>query len=161
MKRILLVLVVTLGVVVAINAQPRAIGIRGGYGFEASYQHSMGDRNMLSIDAGLNFPFGLNAAATYDWIFPMSWTSKGEFNFYAGPGLTAGFNVWEGYDGNHSYGYVGIAGRGGLEYQFWFPLQLSVDYRPAIAFALGDNGSSSSFYGGALYSFAFSARYLF
>ena len=49
-------------------AQPRAIGGRIGYGFEASYQHSMGESNMISVDLGLPGFNAIEAVATYDWL---------------------------------------------------------------------------------------------
>lgn len=55
----------------AVYAQPRAIGGRIGYGLELNYQHSLGS-NMLDIDFGLPGFYGIEAAATYDWIFPIS-----------------------------------------------------------------------------------------
>ena len=70
MKKSLIVaaLIFVLGTASAI-AQPRAVGVRLGYGVEFSYQHGMGD-NMLSIDAGLPGFNGVEAAVTYDWINP-------------------------------------------------------------------------------------------
>ena len=32
-------------------------------------------------------------------------------------------------------GFVGAAGRIGIEYDFWFPLQLSIDFRPTLGVA--------------------------
>ena len=53
MKKIILVAAMVLGFAVAAVAQPRAVGLRGGWGVEASYQHSFGE-NFLQADLGLN-----------------------------------------------------------------------------------------------------------
>ncbi len=138
-------------------AQPRSIGLRFGYYYDASYQHSVGN-NFIEIDAGTWGFNQLHATAVYDFIFASpDWASKGQFNWYAGPGIGAGY-----YFGSY-YGYkpfnVGLVGQVGLEYQFWFPLILSVDYRPMIGVELYNGGTH--FYKSGFYDFAFSARYKF
>ena len=129
MKKFILVAIALLGAATLSYAQPRAIGARIGSGIEASYQHGIGEKNMISLDLGLPLvPFGLEAAATYDWLIPIkSWEHKGEWNLYAGVGAGAGFYGFYGI-----CGFAGVAGRFGAEYNFWFPLQLSLDYRPVI-----------------------------
>lgn len=143
MKKFIIVCAATLLAVVAVNAQPRAIGGRVAYGVGFSYQHSMGLDNMISVD--VDFPGyngGIGAAATYDWIFPITaWTRKGEWNWYAGAGAGFGF-AWPVVEKHEVAGIktrtsaggfnIGVAGRIGVEYNFWFPLQLSVDWRPVI-----------------------------
>ena len=158
MKKSLIVaaLLFVLGTASAI-AQPRAVGVRLGYGVEFSYQHGMGD-NMLSIDAGLPGFNGIEAAVTYDWINPfhtsIPWNNKGEWNWSLGVGGAAGF-YWGG-----SSAFVGVAGRVGVEYNFWFPLQLSVEWRPAFGPYFG---KPCGFYSGGLYAggFAIGVRYKF
>ena len=147
MKKFIIVCAATLLAVVAVNAQPRAIGGRVAYGVGFSYQHSMGLDNMISVDVDFpGYSGGIGAAATYDWIFPITaWTQKGEWNWYAGVG--AGFGVaWPevvkqemaGIKTRSSVGgfNIGVAGRIGVVYNFWFPLQLSVDWRPVIGPAI-------------------------
>jgi len=108
-------------------AQPRAIGGRLAWNIGASYQHSLGEKNMIQVD--LDFPgyyWGVQATATYNWIFPIkSWTYDGSWNWYAGVGAGLGWN-W------HRMGWAGVAGMIGVEYNFKFPLQLSLDFRPLI-----------------------------
>ncbi|MCH5244457.1 MAG: hypothetical protein J1F29_06110 [Lentimicrobiaceae bacterium] len=129
MKRSLIVAasLFILGMASAI-AQPRAVGVRIGYGVELSYQHGLGN-NMLSIDAGLPGFNGIEAAVTYDWIDPFNtkipWNEKGEWNWSLGVGAAGGW-YWKGS------AFVGVAGRVGVEYNFWFPLQLSVEWRPSF-----------------------------
>ncbi len=52
MKKFLLIAVAVLGFSFAAIAQPRAIGIRAGYGAEVSYQHTLGAANFAEIDLG-------------------------------------------------------------------------------------------------------------
>ena len=191
MKKFIIVCAATLLAVVAVNAQPRAIGGRVAYGVGFSYQHSMGLDNMISVD--VDFPGyngGIGAAATYDWIFPITaWSQKGEWNWYAGVGAGFGF-AWPevvkqemaGIKTRSSVGgfNIGVAGRIGVEYNFWFPLQLSVDWRPVIGPAIAwsnvtysgngsvivpepQKGTTCGFGTGALYASAIciGVRYLF
>lgn len=143
----------------SVIAQPRAVGVRLGYGVEVSYQHSLGN-NMLSIDAGLPGFHGIEAAVTYDWINPFNtqipWNQKGEWNWSLGVGAAGGW--WWGH--NYNYAFVGVAGRVGVEYNFWFPLQLSVEWRPSFGPTFGDG---VGFYGGGLYAggIAIGVRYKF
>ena len=129
MKKIILMAVAVLGFTVAAVAQPRAIGARLGYGAEVSYQHSLGE-NFVQADLGLlGFGANINATATYNWMIAQpQWTDRGEWGFYAGPGAALGF----GFVPNANYINVGVAGMVGLEYTFWFPLQLSIDFRPQL-----------------------------
>ena len=160
MKKITLLFLFVVAMTTAAFAQPRAIGARIGYGFEASYQHSLGEKNMVTVDLGLPAFYGLSAAATYDWINPgdlmIPWENKGTWNWYAGVGASAGF-----YGYNYIVGFGGVAGRIGVEYNFWFPLQLSVDWRPTIG-VVGAEGSAifntDGLYAGAI---AVGARYTF
>ena len=174
MKKILFVAVLAVASL-AVYAQPRAIGGRlGGFnGF--SYQHSLGENNMIEIEAGFSIDGRLDywqkaagetfhgrfwghnvqAAFTYDWIDPFGakfpWEHKGEWHWYLGAGAAGGF----GWDASYivfnqagtsalSCGYAGGAGRFGVEYDFWFPLQLSLDYRPTVGLGLFENGKGGA-----------------
>ena len=140
-------------------AQPRAVGVRLGYGVELSYQHTLGN-NMLSVDAGLPGFHGIEATVTYDWINPfrtkIPWNQKGEWNWSLGVGAAAGW-LWP---ADYNYAFVGVAGRVGVEYNFWFPLQLSVEWRPSFGPYFG---KPCGFYGGGLYAggIAIGVRYKF
>lgn len=163
MKKITLLFLFVVAMTTAAFAQPRAIGGRIGYGFEASYQHSMGEQNMIEVELGLPGFNGIEAAATYDWINPgglvIPWENKGSWNWYAGVGAAAGYD-WGNY-WHYAYGFGGVAGRIGVEYNFWFPLQLAFDYRPVIG--VYGNKYGAGFYADGLYSgaFAVAARYIF
>ena len=77
---------------------------------------------------------------------------------YAGPGITAGYGAYktveaDGIEKNHARPFIGAAVQLGMEYTFWFPLQLSVDFRPAFLVPMKVNTH--------WYGFAVSARYAF
>lgn len=131
-------------------AQPRAIGANLGTGIGFSYQHGFGEKNMLDVAAQIPVLYaglGIGGHVTYDWIDPFNapvpWDEKGEWHWYMGVGGAGGMyglfssaydNVW----------YAGVAGHIGIEYDFWFPFQLSLDYRPCIGVA-GAKGAGVGF----------------
>lgn len=156
MKKFILTLFLAISAIAFASAQPRAIGGRLGYGIDFSYQHSVG-ANMVNLDICVPAFYGIGAAATYDWIFPItSWQEKGSWNWYAGVGAGLAFNF-------SNYMSVGVTGRIGVEYNFWFPMQLSLDWRPVIgpAFGFGED-HYVGFHAGGLYDgIALGIRYLF
>ena len=128
MKKFLFVEVLAMASIMS-YAQPRAIGARLGYGAMFSYEHQVG-QNMVDLEVGVPGFSTLEAACTYDWIDPFGavvpWNEKGEWHWYMGVG--GAFRAdWYG-----AAGFAGVAGRFGIEYDFWFPLQLSLDWRPCI-----------------------------
>ena len=160
MKKFFLSLVFVLAAVVAVNAQPRAIGANIGYGASFSYQHNLGEANFLDVNVDVPFFDGIGATITYDWIDPFNapvpWNEKGSWNWYLGVGATAGLY---GLFTNTAAAFVGVAGHVGIAYDFWFPLQLSLDYRPNFGVLLGDN---MGFNMGGLYSgISLGVRYRF
>ncbi|HCS87679.1 MAG TPA: hypothetical protein DIW30_04500 [Bacteroidales bacterium] len=152
---------VVLGAATAV-AQPRAVGVNLGYGASISYQHNLGAANM--IDLAVEFPgfmWGIGATCTYDWINPFGtqipWNHKGEWNWAMGVGAGAGF-WWTGM------GYAGVVGHVGVAYDFWFPLELSLDYRPNIGLWFGDHGDTDhpvGFYSEGFYGVSLGVRYKF
>ena len=136
MKKIILVAALVLGFAAAAAPQPRAIGVRIGNGGEISYQHQLGS-NFLEVDGGLGLgfdgTFNVGATGIYNFMIAQpAWTSRGEWGFYAGPGASVGLGV-----GETNYLTLGAAGMVGLEYTFWFPLQLSIDFRQHIGIGNG------------------------
>ncbi|HLP04931.1 MAG TPA: hypothetical protein VK152_05820 [Paludibacter sp.] len=139
MKKIILSLVLALGVAGALNAQVngKAIGLRFGGVGELSYQHPLSDKNRVELDLGFGY-WGSNLSGTgygrlgltgiYHWVFDLSSVTDG-LNWYVGPGAVAGLSYGSYYTNS---AFVGIAGQIGAEYNFSFPLQLSLDYRPVI-----------------------------
>ena len=134
MKKTIIIIAVMLGFAFAASAQPKAIGGRLGYGIEASYQHTLGAPHFLELNAGI---FGLNHVGfrftgLYNFVFAQpNWTPRGSWAWYAGPGVSLGTAHYNDKNGQF---FAGIAGQLGLEYEFWFPLQLSVDLRPQFGF---------------------------
>lgn len=190
MKKITIICVFALFCGATAFSQPRAVGGRVGSAVEVSYQHSVG-KNAVTIDAGFVFDvcvpnvypmvykygdkpwlMGVEAAATHDWIFPIkSWKHEGEWNWYAGVG--GGFGYLRGGDAfskelgdAYDAGFIGVVGRIGVEYNFWFPLQLSFDWRPVIAPLFVRpvyQNVKTGFYTSGLYAGAFclNVRYIF
>jgi hypothetical protein len=165
MKKLVLLSLFMVAMATAAFAQPRAIGARIGYGLEVSYQHSLSEENMVEIELGLpGYDFNtIEAVATYNWLNPgghmIPWEHKGEWNWYAGVGAGAGYR-WA--DALHPHqGFVGVAGMIGVEYNFWFPLQLSVDYRPVVG--VQASADQAKFYGGGFINgaIALGVRYTF
>lgn len=150
MKKFLLVAVMAIASIAFVNAQPRAIGGNLGTDFGFSYQHGFGQSNM--IDLAVNVPmihgFGIGGKCTYDWIDPFNapvpWDHKGEWHWYMGVG--GGTSVWGFTDA--TYWNVGVVGHIGIEYDFWFPFQLSLDWRPQVGIGNYDyynNGNKVNF----------------
>lgn len=140
MKKIIIVAALVLGFAAAASAQPRAVGLRGG---EISYQHSI-DKNFIEVDGGVGFGYGtdvnmtVGATAVYNFMIAQpQWTDRGEWGFYAGPGANVGLGI--GSEGNNFLN-VSAAGAVGLEYTFWFPLQLSFDFRQHLGLGFGGYG---------------------
>ena len=140
MKKFLAIAVALVAFAAVASAQPRAIGVRAGYGGELSYQHSIGS-NFAEFDLGL---FGHSAAVSgiYDFII----AGDGNFNFYAGPGARIGTWVGENYSGFD----IGIAGQVGIEYNFSLPIQLSLDWKPVFHFIGDDTYKGFDFSGAAI-----------
>jgi hypothetical protein len=115
------------------NALGLRLGSNDGFGAEISYQRALGNNNRLETDLGWRNSKDVDAfklAGLYQWV----WNIDGGFNWYAGAG--GGIGSW-------SSNYLGIknsgtvlfaAGNIGIEYNFDFPLQLSLDMRPELYF---------------------------
>ena len=138
----------------AAAAQPRAAGLRiGATGLDATYQHTMQHNQFIEGNVGLDFGYsgngkpGFKATATYNFIWARpAWTETGSWALYAGPGLSLGAvnDMAVHKIGKERVGYtdggfmIAIAAQVGLEYNFDFPLQLSVDVRPYFGLHASD-----------------------
>lgn len=129
MKKFVLVMAAILGIAVVAAAQPRAIGIRAGYGAELSYQHTLGGENFAELDLGWSAG-AIQAGLAYDFMI----APLGPLNFYAGPQAFVGLaNTVDG-EGNAKQGlWLGAGAQLGIEYCFdAIPLQLSLDWKPSL-----------------------------
>ena len=147
MKRLILTLIIASAALCA-NAQPRAVGVRFGVtGIEASYEHNINKLQFVEGNMGIDYGNkvngmpGIKAEGTYNFIWARpAWTNKGSWAIYSGPGAAIGyvndeihFKAGEEVIHFEDYGFMlSLSVQVGLEYTFWFPLQLSVDLRPMI-----------------------------
>ena len=177
MKRVITILIFAISWCAISYAQPKSLGVRGGAtGAEVSYQHYLSSDKFISVDTGVDFGYsvsgkmGAHLNGTYNiiWARPQ-WTKKGTWNIYAGPGASTGWVedrcVIKNGDERANYFTQGfmlaLSGQVGLEYNFEFPLQLSLEVRPCIGFHLADK--SASFYDNGLLGFipSLGIRYTF
>ena len=141
MKKYILTTVMLVGLAISAQAQnfsKNALGFRlgsnDGFGTEISYQAGLSSKNRLELDLGWRnqtHEDNLKATAVYQWVNKID----GGLNWYAGIG--GGIGSWK-YNDEHGYTDSGtfafLAGDLGLEYNFDFPLQLSLDIRPELYF---------------------------
>ena len=143
MRRFVFILIAIFASVFVAKSQPKALGLRAGMDCQLSYEHNMrGSADFLEADLGVEFVYGyavgLNAAVGYNFMIARpEWTQKGHWGFYAGPAVKMGY-LWVG-------GYLAVGAQVGLEYSFDFPLQVSLDIRPAVGVAM--EGGTCSIYG--------------
>ena len=135
MKKVITILVAALAFVAVASAQPRALGIRAGLsGVEVSYQNTLGTPHFLEADLGAAFSSGytgLSLRVAYDFVF----ASSNNWNFYAGPSLGLTFVSVK---NANSAVVPTFGGQVGVEYAIpGAPLNISLDYRPALAYAGG------------------------
>lgn len=136
MKKLLLSATILFGLLTA-NAQnisENALGLRlgsnNGFGSEISYQRKLASNNRLEVDLGWRSSSKISATkltGLYQWI----WNIDQGFNWYAGVG--GGLGNWSTDDSTNKSGtFLYAAGDIGIEYNFDFPLQISLDLRPEI-----------------------------
>lgn len=158
MKKFLLTFCLLASIVVAANAQPRAIGARVGWNLEFSYQHAIASRNMIDLTAGVTNFFNnaayVDANCVFDWVFNIN----GGWNWYVGPGLGVGYGFGSHWRENDYIPFrLNIGGQIGVEYQFGIPLNLSLDWRPMWNVM----GAGHGFFYGEFCSFGLGVRYRF
>jgi hypothetical protein len=144
MKKQSILFLAVLLITTIISAQEiskNAIGVRlgdsDGFGFEANYQRAIGgDNNRLEFGLGIRDNENVSAfklVGLYEWV----WNIDGDFNWYAGPGAGIGqVSVENGLFEDDTELFAFLAGVVGIEYNFEFPLLLSLDVRPE--FGLGN-----------------------
>jgi hypothetical protein len=149
MKKLSLLTIILIVTCTIAMAQPRAIGGRFGWSIGPSYQHQIGEKNMIQADVDFLFYGidGVQGTVTFNWIIPLLSVSAGSLNLYPGVGVGGGYEWWGRYRGYYQpvgsepytrlgAGFLGVAGMIGVEWNFKFPLQLSVEYRPLIGVEL-------------------------
>ena len=177
MKKLTIIIVAMLLGAVAAVAQPKAIGLRGGlfgpaFNGEISYEHWAtifdNDYDFLEAELGVFGGNGFMGTLLYNFTFVQpEFTDRGEWGIYGGPGVVSGYGNGlsvktvngEVVEKIKNTPFIGITAQLGMEYTFWFPLQLSVDFRPAFlvpAFMNRTDKNKNRWYG-----LAFSARYAF
>ncbi len=137
---------------VSVNAQEisdHALGLRlgdsDGFGAEISYQKSLSRYTRLELDLGWRDSRNYDAfklAALHQWVHSID---QG-FNWYYGAGGGLGSVDFARRPNDTPDGglFVFAAGDIGIEYNFDFPLLLSLDFRPEIG-VVGYDGFSDSF----------------
>jgi len=165
MKKTFLIVIALLGLSLAAVAQPKAIGIRGGLfgnalNGEISYEHWLtffdNDYDFLEAELGVFGGNGFKGTVMYNFTFVQpEFSDRGEWGIYGGPGLVTGYGTGVNKNGeNKSVPFLGVAAQLGVEYTFWFPLEVSIDFRPTFMIPTLMNRSN-------WYGFAISARYAF
>ncbi len=159
MKSLKITLILLLSVPVFMQAQSlsdNALGLRlgdsDGLGAEISYQKALSNSNRLEFNLGFRDSRAYDAfkiAGLYEWVLPL----EGDFNWYYGVGGGFGSVSFESRvsddepDGIEEVDgglFVFAAGNIGVEYNFDFPVVISLDIRPEIGL-LGYSEFSNSF----------------
>ena len=139
MKKLFIALVAVFAMSTMASAQIKDLGVRGafgsGAGAELSAQWGMGG-NRLETDlgwAGGDHWGYINLSGIYQW----TGTISGDFGWFAGIGANLG--LYNGTDKDYDGFGLGLAAQAGFEYNFSFPLQLTLDVRPNWGF-IGHSG---------------------
>lgn len=138
MKKVILSAVMLIGLSCSIQAQEiskNALGLRlgdnDGFGGEISYQRGLSKNNRLELDLGWRNNKDINAyklTGLYQWV----WNIDKGFNWYAGAGAGVGSWNYNKYGVSDNGTFLFGAGDIGIEYNFDFPLQISLDLRPEL-----------------------------
>tara|TARA_R110002012_G_scaffold263456_1_gene446278 strand:+ start:111694 stop:112164 length:471 start_codon:yes stop_codon:yes gene_type:complete len=136
MKQIIGVLVFAIVTSFSVQAQSiskNALGLRlgdnDGFGGEVSYQRYLKENNRLEFDLGWRSSNNVDAfklVGLYQWVMPI----ENRFNWFVGVG--AGLGSFDAGENDGTFALV--AGDIGIEYNFDFPLILSLDVRPELGF---------------------------
>lgn len=122
------------------NALGLRLGSNRGFGTEISYQMKINSENRAEFNLGWrssNYGNAMKLNGLYQWVWPI----EQGFNWYAGVG--GGLGTFSSSATNYNGTFLFAAGVIGIEYNFDFPLQASLDLRPEI----GGNGYFENNYG--------------
>ena len=119
---------------VADNALGLRLGDNNGMGTEISYQRGLSENHRLELDLGWssrNDNEAFRLTGLHQWV----WNIDGGFNWYAGLGAGLGSFQRNGVDEDDDEDdglFITAAGQVGIEYDFDFPILISLDFRPEI-----------------------------
>ena len=140
MKKLILLTLALVGFAFSGSAQnvaDNAIGLRmgdsDGFGAEISYQRGLDTNRRLEFNLGWRSGNDYDAfklAGLYQWVMNLD----GNFNWYVGAG--GGIGSWSSsISGVDDGAFLFVAGDIGIEYDFDFPLLISLDFRPELGFS--------------------------
>lgn len=169
MKKITFILLFVFGganLILAQSISQHALGLRlgdsDGFGAELSYQTALGNNNRAQFDLGWRDSREYDAfklAGVYQWVQNID----GGFNWYYGFGGGLGSADFEARDnGNGNFTddddglFIFAAGNVGIEYNFDFPLLISIGTRPELGL-INYDGFDNNF----LFDLALGIRYQF
>lgn len=148
MKKILLTMVLAVFSLTALHAQrtPHAFGFHfGGSTMDLEYQFHFNKKNFLDVTAGVfDLGDGFAAQGIYNWNIQewSDWTPNfATWKFWGGLGAGVGF-IDTPHDNGLMLGPVGTMGFGFTVKDL--PLTIGIDYRPMLAFVVGDNSGIAS-----------------
>ncbi len=144
MKKFILIIAAALTMSAVATAQPKAIGVRIGYGAELSYQHYIGSAHFMEADLGW-FSKGFSGSLAYDFNV----ASSGPVSFYVGPQVGFGMLAYE----NATKFHFGVGAQLGVEYDFNIPFNISLDWKPTFYLIPGTSFGWSSIALGLRYRF--------
>lgn len=139
MKRFFLTAAVVFSSLFTAQAQEgiseNAIGMRFSdgsfFGAEINYQRLLDSNNRLELGLGFRNTKYINAykiTGVYQWL----WNIKDGLHWYAGVGGALGTWRFDHPVRDDNGAIVAVTGQIGVEYNFDFPLQVFVDFRPNI-----------------------------
>ena len=156
MKRMIIAAVLALAFAWTASAQVKSVGVRGGYGLEASIQQWFGysSPQFVEVDLGMDLlqDHGFKLTGTYNWIVSNpSIAGSGAWDLYMGPGVSLGYV----YDtpGTRNDDRPSLMAafvvQFGMEFYLFQHFGVSVDVRPMIGYHFG----AHDLYRGGLYGF--------
>lgn len=128
MKKLLPIIAIFLLASFGMSAQPKAFGLRAGWGLEISYQHDLYP-GFFQVDMGVT-GVGCHPGARLGFSYDFNLINKkilgGNFNFFLGPGCMAAL-----YD-QTKFAFA-VLPHMGVQYTFIkIPLQIGMDTKPLI-----------------------------
>lgn len=135
MKKVVALFAVVMLMTVGAMAQVKtnALGLRfgggDGWGTEISYQRALTSSTRLEGDLGFfssNDYNRMRVTGIHQWVWPI----QGSLSWYAGLGACIGHESSR-IGGSNNF-ILDAVGNVGIEYQLDIPIQISLDFRPAV-----------------------------